>query len=71
MIDGPAGRGQWAARTAGQAFEVDGGVVVEGEDLTPGEIVTVRVTGASAYDLFARHEAVGRGSGLLEIRGGA
>ena len=71
MIDGPAGRGQWAARTAGQAFEVDGGVVVEGEDLTPGEIVTVRVTGASAYDLFARHERKGIGGGLLTIRGGA
>ncbi len=69
MIDGPAGRGQWAARTAGQAFEVDGGVVVEGEDLTPGEIVTVRVTGASAYDLFARHET-GSGEALLTIRGG-
>ncbi len=30
MIDGPAGRGQWAARSTGQAYEVDGGVVVEG-----------------------------------------
>lgn len=71
MIDGPSGRGQWAARTAGQAFEVDGGVVVEGEDLTPGEIVTVRVTGASAYDLFARHERTSTRGGLLTIRGGA
>jgi len=56
MIDGPANRGAWAARTAGQAWEVDGGVVVEGEGLTPGDVVTVRVTGASAYDLYARHE---------------
>ena len=56
MIDQPAGRGQWAARHAGQAFEVDGGVVVEGEGLEPGACVTVCVTGASAYDLFARHE---------------
>jgi ribosomal protein S12 methylthiotransferase len=54
IIDAPAGRGQWAARTAGQAFEVDGGVVVEGEGLTPGDIVPVTVTGSSAYDLFAR-----------------
>lgn len=54
MIDGPAGRGQFAARTAGMAYEVDGGVVVEGEDLVPGEVVRVRVTGSSAYDLFAR-----------------
>ncbi|HYM81831.1 MAG TPA: 30S ribosomal protein S12 methylthiotransferase RimO [Candidatus Limnocylindria bacterium] len=59
MVDGPAGdakRGQWAARTTGQAFEVDGGVVVEGEDLIPGTLVPVRITGAAAYDLFARVE---------------
>jgi ribosomal protein S12 methylthiotransferase len=56
MVDAPAGRGQWAARHAGQAFEVDGGVVVEGEGLTPGQLVDVRVTGAAAYDLFARVE---------------
>jgi ribosomal protein S12 methylthiotransferase len=56
MIDGPAGRGQWAARTAGQAYEVDGGVVVEGDGLTPGDVIRVAVTGASAYDLFARAE---------------
>ena len=56
MIDGPAGRHQWAARTAGQAFEVDGGVVVEGEHLAPGQLATVRITGAAAYDLFARVE---------------
>ena len=56
MIDGPAGRGQWAARTMGSAWEVDGGVVVEGDGLSPGQLVTVRVTGAAAYDLFARVE---------------
>ena len=59
MVDGPAKRGQWAARTAGQAFEVDGGVVVEGHDLRPGQLVDVRVTGASAYDLFATVESAG------------
>jgi ribosomal protein S12 methylthiotransferase len=57
MIDGPAGRGQWAARTMGQAYEVDGGVVVEGQELTPGSVIPVRVTGAGAYDLFVRVEA--------------
>lgn len=58
MIDGPAGNdgGLWAARSAGSAWEVDGGVVVEGEHLVPGQCVTVRVTGAAAYDLFARVE---------------
>jgi ribosomal protein S12 methylthiotransferase len=66
MIDGPAdtprdvstdsGPTLWAARTAGSAWEVDGGVVVEGEGLEPGAIVPVRITGSSAYDLYARHE---------------
>jgi len=59
MIDGPAGRNQYTARTAGSAFEVDGGVVVEGDGLVPGTLVEVRVTGAAAYDLFARAEAAG------------
>jgi len=56
MVDGPAGRGQWAARTAGSAWEVDGGVVVEADHLESGQLVDVRVTGAGAYDLFARVE---------------
>jgi len=59
MIDGPAGRNQYAARTTGSAFEVDGGVVVEGDGLVPGTLVEVRVTGAAAYDLFARAETAG------------
>ena len=59
MIDGPAGRKQYAARTTGSAFEVDGGVVVEGDGLVPGTLVEARVTGAAAYDLFARAEAPG------------
>src|SRR5262245_39954372 len=61
MVDGPArtGRGSdgvWAARTTSQSYEVDGGVLLEGEGLNPGDRVTARVTGASAYDLFARVE---------------
>jgi ribosomal protein S12 methylthiotransferase len=56
LIDGPAGHGHYAARTAGSAWEVDGGVVVEGEHLQPGTLVNVRITGAAAYDLFARVE---------------
>ena len=69
MIDGPAGRGQWAARTAGCAWEVDGGVVVEGNDLSPGQRVTVRVTGAAAYDLFARVERHEAALPLLHLKG--
>ncbi len=62
MIDGPAAgggrpeRSRFAARTAGSAWEVDGGVAVEGEHLEAGALVPVRITGAAAYDLFARVE---------------
>jgi ribosomal protein S12 methylthiotransferase len=59
MIDGPAGRNQYSARSAGSAFEADGGVLVEGDGLVPGSLVGVRVTGAAAYDLFARAEIAG------------
>ena len=69
MIDGPAagdhartGPRQHAARTAGSAWEVDGGVAVEGGHLEPGSLVSVRVTGAAAYDLFARAETVSESS---------
>jgi ribosomal protein S12 methylthiotransferase len=72
MIDGPAGpagRGgppAWAARSAHSAFEVDGGVVVEGEGLAPGMKVPVRVTGAAAYDLFARVDTPDAGLPILK-----
>jgi ribosomal protein S12 methylthiotransferase len=58
MIDGPAGgrTGLWAARSKGSAWEVDGGVVVEADNLVAGQLVPVRITGAAAYDLFARVE---------------
>lgn len=56
MIDGPDAGGRWVGRTAGSSFEVDGGVVVEGADLVPGTLLRARVTGATAYDLFARVE---------------
>jgi ribosomal protein S12 methylthiotransferase len=52
LIDGPAEGGRWAGRTQGEAYEVDGNVFVEGRDLAPGQFVQVRITGASAYDLW-------------------
>jgi len=71
MVDGPAaGRdsaGAFAARTSGQAFEVDGGVMLEGEGLVAGDLVTARITGAGAYDLFARVES----TPLLHVVGNA
>ena len=62
MIDGPFSAprdkrnspGEYAARTVGSAWEVDGGVVVQGEHLEPGTLVPVTITGSAAYDLFAR-----------------
>ncbi len=53
LIDGPAEGGRWSARTQGEAYEVDGAVFVEGDGLKPGDFVSVRITGASAYDLWA------------------
>jgi hypothetical protein len=43
-------------------------VDVEGEGLEPGSLVTVRVTGSAAYDLFARVESPA-GSLLPLLRG--
>jgi len=53
LIDGPAEGGRWSARTQGEAYEVDGAVFVEGDGLEAGDFVSVRITGASAYDLWA------------------
>jgi ribosomal protein S12 methylthiotransferase len=71
MVDGPAASGApggagsgadphlVAARPAGAAWEVDGGVLVDtgGLPLAPGALVQVRVTGHGAYDRFARLES--------------
>ena len=45
--------GRWIGRTAEQAPDIDGGVVLEGE-FEIGEMVAVRVTGAEDYDLTGR-----------------
>ncbi len=53
LIDRPSADGQAPAvgRTPGQAPEVDGVTYVEGEGLSAGRIVPVRITGGDAYDL--------------------
>lgn len=56
LLEGPfpeAGSGLMVGRSRFQAPEVDGLTVVEGEGLRPGELVKVRVTAASDYDLYA------------------
>ncbi len=59
LVDGPADGGRFLARTQGEAYEVDGGVFVEGPGLAPGAFAQVRITGASAYDLWATALAPG------------
>jgi ribosomal protein S12 methylthiotransferase len=49
-------RGCWLGRTAWQAPEVDGEVVIRGQ-VGPGDLVEVEITGSGAYDL----EGVSRG----------
>ncbi|MEO5366399.1 MAG: 30S ribosomal protein S12 methylthiotransferase RimO [Magnetococcus sp. WYHC-3] len=45
---------QWLCRTPGQAPEVDGVTLVNGEwDLRPGDLFTARITDAGIYDLWA------------------
>jgi ribosomal protein S12 methylthiotransferase len=61
LLDGPFPEENSAlmvGHTRGQAPEIDGLVVVEGEDLAPGEMVKVEITAASEYDLYGR--ALGR-----------
>lgn len=52
LIDGPAEEeGLFTGRSYADAPEIDGVVYVEGQDLTPGQLVPVTITGASDYDL--------------------
>ncbi|MEM6526706.1 MAG: 30S ribosomal protein S12 methylthiotransferase RimO [Chloroflexota bacterium] len=62
-------------RSYRDAPEIDGYVIVEGE-LPPGEIVPVRITGATAYDLFATVDTAGQiviepgksyGEGMIDL----
>ncbi len=53
LVVGRAEDGSWAARTQGEAYEVDGNVFVEAEHLEAGDFARVRITGAGAYDLWA------------------
>ena len=51
LVCGTDGDGRWFGRTATQAPEIDGTVLLEGE-LAEGELVPVRITAAGDYDLF-------------------
>jgi len=53
LVDGADADGRLTARHAGQAPEVDSAVLLPQGAARPGEFVTVRVTGAEAYDLVA------------------
>jgi len=42
----------WVGRTRFQAPEIDGLVVIEGEGITPGDMIRVKMTSSSEYDLY-------------------
>jgi ribosomal protein S12 methylthiotransferase len=50
LVEKPDGNGGWVGRTHADAPEIDGSIVFKGV-ATAGEFSTVRVTGASEYDL--------------------
>jgi tRNA A37 methylthiotransferase MiaB len=52
MVDVHRGRHSYG-RTQGQAPEVDGRVVLPRTSVAPGQVVPVRITGTSTYDLRA------------------
>jgi ribosomal protein S12 methylthiotransferase len=57
LIDRPAGRDAedgFVARSQSQAPDIDSVVLVHGEDLHPGQLVSVKVTDYQAYDLVAQ-----------------
>jgi tRNA A37 methylthiotransferase MiaB len=56
LVDRPAGRDAedgWVARGTGQAPDIDSVTLVHGEELHPGQLIEVKVTGAQGYDLVA------------------
>jgi ribosomal protein S12 methylthiotransferase len=56
LIDRPAGRDEedgYVARSQAQAPDIDSVVFVTGEELHPGQLVSVKVTDYQAYDLVA------------------
>ena len=55
LVDGPAGEHELVlkGRLATQAPDIDSVVFVHGEELHPGQFVTVRVNDFQAYDLVA------------------
>ncbi len=61
IVDGPypeAGSPLMVGRTAFQAPEVDGVVVVEGDGVQPGQMIEVKITDSSEYDLYGVKEEV-------------
>jgi ribosomal protein S12 methylthiotransferase len=51
LVDGPIQRSLWDGRTEYDAPEIDNGVLVEGEGKFTGEIIRVKITNATEYDL--------------------
>jgi ribosomal protein S12 methylthiotransferase len=54
LIEESLGDGRYEGRSAHQAPEVDGiTTVISGQELTPGDLVTVQVTDSDGVDLVA------------------
>ncbi len=66
LIEGRLSLDTYAGRTQGEAPEIDGQVIVKGRDLRPGDMVMVRITGASDFDLSAQviNDAKAQGASL-------
>ena len=56
LIEGQISRYTFSGRTQGEAPEIDGQVIIKGENLKPGDIVRIKITGASDFDLNAEVE---------------
>jgi ribosomal protein S12 methylthiotransferase len=70
LIDRPAGRDAedgFVGRTKSQAPEIDSTTLVHGTDLHPGQMASVKVTGAEGYDLVAE-VPMKRSRGLKVLR---
>jgi len=51
LIEGQISCYTFSGRTQGEAPEIDGQVIIKGEKLSPGDLVRIKITGASDFDL--------------------
>ncbi len=54
LIEGKNSPSTFLGRTQGEAPEIDGQVIIRGENLKPGDMVGIKITGASDFDLHGQ-----------------